>query len=85
MKDTQKPKYGEPFNPYNVDKYAPAYRCILKSSMSDSEKLLLIKLFQYAGQDGKAFPKRKSLAANLGWSTSKLDKVIKSLKLDGKL
>lgn len=80
MNDKQKTNYGEPFNPYRVDTFAPAYECLLKSSLSDSDKLFLIKLYQYGGKDGKAFPKRKSLAADLAWSTSKLDKVIKSLK-----
>ena len=47
MKDTQKPKYGERFNPHKIDKFAPAYECLLKASLTDSQKLLLIKLYQY--------------------------------------
>ncbi len=73
-------KYGEQFNPfgYFVGLFIP--NNIAQSNLSDSSKLLLGRLFQYAGRDGKAFPSRKELSTELCWSLSKLDRSIKDLK-----
>ena len=77
------PKYGEQFNPYKIDTFALAYNCILQQPqaiMKDADKMLLIKLCQYRGKNGKAYPTRKTLTKDLGWSLSKVDKTIASLK-----
>lgn len=83
MKKKTNLKYGEHFNPYQVDTFAPGYNCVLQSNLKDADKLLLIKLCQYGGKNGKAHPKRKTLINDLGWSLSKLDKSIASLKKFG--
>ena len=73
-------KYGEQFNPFGYFTGLFIPNCIAQSDLSDSAKLLLGRLFQYAGRDGKAFPGRKELKTELNWKIRKLDRYIKELK-----
>jgi len=73
-------KYGEQFNPFGLFRGLFVPNCIAQSDLSDSAKLLMGRLFQYAGKDGNAFPTRNSLAKELNWKLSKLDRMIRYLK-----
>jgi hypothetical protein len=72
---------GKPFNPFNMfyGLFIPngLVEC---SKINDSVKILMGRLFQYAGENGKAYPFRKSLAKECGWSIKKLDRIIKAAK-----
>ena len=75
----------ETINPYEdvicIQTYAPLPNCVLRSvDLSDAEKLLLARLYQYSGKKGTAHPYRKTLANELGWSLEKLKRVIALLK-----
>lgn len=73
-------EYGTQFNPFGWFYGLFIPNCIAQAPIPDSSKLLLGRLFQYAGKDGKAFPSRKQLTIDLAWKMSKLDRVIKALK-----
>lgn len=74
-------QHGERFNPY-----LKFYGLFVPNSIAmspkipDASKLLLGRLMQFSGQDGKAFPTRKRLCVELGWNLRKLDRAIKDLK-----
>lgn len=77
-------EYGQKFNPYGLftGLFIPN-RIARYKDLSDQSKLLLGRLFQYAGQNGLANPKRATLAKELGWKIRKLDHAIKALKEEG--
>ncbi len=67
-------------NPFNkfVGLFIP--NCISQSTeISSSSKIVLGRLFQYAGRNGYAFPKRETLAAEVGLSAVMVDRCIKEL------
>ncbi|MDP8268199.1 MAG: helix-turn-helix domain-containing protein [Candidatus Tenebribacter davisii] len=71
----------EPFNPYfrynGIFIPEPIVEC---DQMSDQAKILMGRLFRYAGKNGKAYPGRKTLAKACSWKVSKLDRIISELK-----
>ncbi len=74
-------KHGEEFNPrikfYGL--FVP--NCIaMNDKILDAPKLLLGRLMQFAGKDGKAYPTVGRLAMELGWSKKKSQRNIKVLK-----
>ena len=69
-------KYGEPFNPFGIFNGLFIPNSIAMSDISDSAKLLLGRLNQFAGPDGQAFPSRNTLATALHWKLRKLDRNI---------
>lgn len=63
-------KDGEPFNPYKLFNGAYIPFSLLESfELSSTAKLLYARLTAYAGEDGFAYPKQKTLAADLGLKT----------------
>lgn len=78
------PTIGNEFNPYGLFHGLFIPNCIAQSTyLSDQEKLLMGRLYQYAGRNGKAFPKRTVLAQELAWNLRKLDRNIQALKNKG--
>ena len=74
-------KKARKFNPYMRFNGLFIPNCIAQSyKISDSAKILLGRLFQFSGQDGKCYPGRKRLCSELSWSLRKLDHKIKELK-----
>lgn len=75
---------GQPFNPYNMFHgiFIPT-GLVEHSQVKDSVKILMGRLFMYAGRDGKAYPYRENLAKECGWEIRKLDRVIKETKKIG--
>ncbi len=73
-------KYGEEFNPYMKFFGLWVPNTVAMSHIPDSSKLLLGRLMQFGGADGKAYPTRKRLCKELGWNKNKLDRAIKNLK-----
>ena len=71
---------GDKFNPFGLFVGAFIPNCVYCHNISDSAKLLLGRLYQYAGRDGKAFPTRKALSKEMCWQLGKLDRYIKELK-----
>ena len=74
-------QFGMEFNPYGLFHGLFIPNCIAQSNLlSDQEKLLMGRLYQYAGRNGRAFPSRTKLAVELSWELRKLDRVISKLK-----
>ena len=74
-------KHGEEFNPYKqfYGLFIPN-SIAMQPELLDSHKLLLGRLMQFAGQNGKAYPTIKRLAKELAWKTQKVQRNIKNLK-----
>ena len=71
---------GEEFNPYMKFYGLFVPNSVAMSAIPDAAKLLLGRLMQFSGEDGKAYPRRKRLAKELCWKIRKLDEQIRYLK-----
>lgn len=74
-------KHGEEFNPYKqfYGLFIPN-SIAMQPELLDSHKLLLGRLMQFAGQNGKAYPTVKRLSKELAWDKRKVQRNIKNLK-----
>lgn len=74
-------KHGDEFNPYKqfYGLFIPN-SIAMQPALLDSHKLLLGRLMQFAGQNGKAYPTIKRLAIELAWKPQKVQRNIKNLK-----
>jgi len=73
---------GEPFNPYNSYEgiFIPT-GLVECTQINDSVKILLGRLFRYAGKNGKAYPYRETLLKECGFrNIKKLDRTIRQAK-----
>ncbi len=74
-------KTGEVFNPYLQFHGLFIPNSIAMSDIIPSNsKLLLGRLMQFAGSDGKAYPTRKKLCKELGFTLSTVNRAIRNLK-----
>ncbi len=72
---------GEEFNPYQQFNGIFIPEGLVKcQQIKDSVKILMGRLFRYAGENGKAYPYRITLAHECGWEIRKLDRTIKHAK-----
>jgi len=81
----KKTKYepGDVYNPYQMFKknllIPSSLASIPVASLSQGAKLTFGRLRMYAGKNAQAFPKRKTLAKQIGCSTRQVDNYIKEL------
>lgn len=71
---------GKPFNPFNMYHGIFIPSGLIESTLNDSIKILMGRLLQYSGKNGKAYPYRTTLAKECGWELRKLDRVIRQAK-----
>jgi len=86
-KQIQKKK-GERFNPYKTFNgvFIPeAVVSIPVKKLSQGAKLAYGRLCRYAGKDGKAFPRRETLAEEVGCQIRQVDSYLRELKRFGLL
>jgi hypothetical protein len=82
MSEKSSIKTGDIYNPFKVFVGLFIPNCIAESALSQAAKLCFGKLCQYAGSDGKCFPKQETLAKAIGIkSISQLRGCIKELEI----
>jgi DNA-binding transcriptional ArsR family regulator len=77
-------KIGERFNPYKlfVGSFIPNW-LLKRKEISFCAKLTYARLCQYAGEDGEAFPRIETLAAEIGTSVRTVARALAELKTAG--
>jgi len=79
-----KPKVGETYIPWNKHIGFIVPNSISRNkSLSSSAKLLLGRLHQFAGENGKCYPSQKTLAEEIGKDQSTVSDLINELKKKG--
>jgi hypothetical protein len=78
------PQVGQPFNPFKlfVGSFIPN-TLLQYPNLSPSAKLIWARLAQYAGQDGRAYPKMATIANQVGLSEVYVQKRLKELVDNG--
>lgn len=79
-------KIGDTFNPYKlfVGAFIPnCIMCLPITLMSSTEKLVWARLAQYAGENGKCYPKHETLSEEVGLSISVIQTALRNLDKNG--
>lgn len=77
-------KIGQPFNPQKLFIGCFLPNCLLcYPDLSPADKLIWARLSQYAGKDGKIFPKQSTLAEETGFSTVYIQQRLNKLAKQG--
>jgi len=76
-----KPKYINPYRQF-YNGFVPNW-LMCRIEVKPGPKLLYARLCQYAGKDGKCFPKQQTLAKELGTSVRTVARWMKELKDHG--
>ena len=72
---------GEPFNPFGMFVGVFIPNTILRyRGLTSQQKLVMGRLFQYAGRDGKAFPKQVTLAKEVGIKVRQVKSILSQLE-----
>lgn len=75
------PQFGEPFNPYRRFRGAMIPGSILRNpDIAPAEKLILARLLQYAGKDGRAWPRVESLGFEVGLGIRQTRRCLRALE-----
>lgn len=77
---------GQTFNPYRVFVGAFIPNCIMRlpvKILGSTEKLIYARLSQYAGQNGRCFPKQETLAEEVGLSIPVIQVGLRKLESEG--
>ena len=74
-------KPGDPFNPYKqfAGVYIPEPVCKFRG-LTPGAKLILGRLFRYAGKDGRAYPSMPTLGAETGMSADQARRYVRELE-----
>lgn len=72
---------GDVFNPYRMFTFVVIPNCIVRSTkLTSTAKLCFGRMLQYAGEDGKCYPKQDTLAKEIGKSRIQIIRVIQELE-----
>ena len=75
---------GEEYKPFNLFFGAVMPNWLMKrTEINGNDKMIFSRLCQYAGKNGKAFPKRETLAEEVGLKENTVRKILIKLENNG--
>ena len=75
---------GEEYKPFNLFFGAVMPNWLMKrTEINGNDKMIFSRLCQYAGKNGKAFPKRETLAEEVGLKENTVRKILIKLEDNG--